>query len=363
MPAPSTSKPSRKPLRRTPFGERLQLARKMAGLSYQGLADKLQGLVTKQALHKYEQGTMMPDSEKLIAFANALNVTVDFFFREEGVRLDKVDFRKRKALTATQEVAIKTTVHDRMGRYIELEGIVKDVQRFKDPLAGRACSTPDDAEKLAADVRKAWKLGRQPIISVYELLEEHAIKVVEWEGPEKFFGLHAKVDGHVVVVVNSIHDNVMRRFTAAHELGHALINPPKDMPEKEAESLCHRFAASLLIPKDEFIREIGAKRPKLWLEELVILKEYWGISVSALMRRALDLEVITPSLYKWLCIQYNRQHWRTKEPGAFAYRERAVRFKQMLLHALAHEAISLGQAAGLTNMKMGAFRRYILEPA
>jgi hypothetical protein len=59
-------------------------------------------------------------------------------------------------------------------------------------------------------VRVAWGLGRQPIISVYELLEEHAIKVIEWEGPEKFFGLHAKVDGHVVIVVNSIHDNVMR---------------------------------------------------------------------------------------------------------------------------------------------------------
>ena len=79
MPVPRTSSPSQKPLRRAQFGERLQLARKMAGLSYQGLADKLNGLVTKQSLHKYEQGSMHPDSEKLIAFANALNVTVDFF--------------------------------------------------------------------------------------------------------------------------------------------------------------------------------------------------------------------------------------------------------------------------------------------
>lgn len=345
----------------TSFGSRLQLARKMAGLSYQGLADKLNGLVTKQALHKYEQGSMHPDSEKLVAFANALNVTVDFFYREDAVQLEEVEFRKRKALTATHEVAIKTTVRDRMTRYIELERIVNDEQRFKDPLAGRACTSPAEAEAHAALVRKAWGLGRQPVISVYELLEEHAIKVIEWEGPEKFFGLHAKVDGHVVIVVNSIHDNVMKRFTAAHELGHALLRPPADMPEKDKEALCHRFAAALLIPPDEFIREIGEKRPKLWLEELVILKEYWGISLAALMRRALDLNVITPSLYKWLCIQYNRRHMREKEPGEFAYKERTVRFKQMLLHALAQEAISLGQAASLMNMKMGVFRRYILE--
>lgn len=345
----------------TPFGTRLQLARKMAGLSYQGLADKLNGLVTKQALHKYEQGSMHPDSEKLVAFANALNVTVDFFYREDAVQLEEVEFRKRKALTATHEVAIKTTVRDRMSRYIELERIVNDEQRFTDPLAGRACASPEDAEALAALVRKEWGLGRQPIISVFELLEEHGIKVIEWEGPEKFFGLHAQVDGHVVVVVNSIHDNVMKRFTAAHELGHAMLRLPADMPEKEQENLCHRFAAALLIPRDEFIREIGAERKKLWLEELVILKEYWGISLAALMRRALDLEVITPSLYKWLCIQYNRQRMREKEPGRFMYTERTVHFKQLLLHALAQEALSLGQAASLMNMKMGVFRRYILE--
>lgn len=347
----------------THFGSRLQLARKMAGLSYQGLADKLQGLVTKQALHKYEQGSMHPDSEKLIAFANALNVPVDFFYREDAVQLEEVEFRKRKALTATHEVAVKSTVRDRMARYIELERMVNDEQRFKDPLAGRSCSGPEAAEEHAALVRKAWGLGRQPIISVYELLEEHAIKVIEWEGPEKFFGLHAKVDGHVVIVVNSIHDNVMKRFTAAHELGHALLRPPADMPEKDKEGLCHRFAAALLIPPDEFTREIGEKRPKLWLEELVILKEYWGISLAALMRRAADLDVITPNLYKWLCIQYNRRHMRDKEPGEFAYKERTARFKQMLLHALAQEAITLGQAASLMNMKMGVFRRYILEPA
>ncbi|HRH38841.1 MAG TPA: helix-turn-helix transcriptional regulator, partial [Flavobacteriales bacterium] len=70
------------------FGERLQLARKMSGLSYQGLADKLNGLVTKQALHKYEQGSMMPDSEKLIALANALDVTVNFFYRSQPVKLE-----------------------------------------------------------------------------------------------------------------------------------------------------------------------------------------------------------------------------------------------------------------------------------
>jgi transcriptional regulator with XRE-family HTH domain len=56
------------------FASRLVSARKMAGLSLQLLADRLENAVTKQALNKYEQGKMKPDSKGLIALANALNV-------------------------------------------------------------------------------------------------------------------------------------------------------------------------------------------------------------------------------------------------------------------------------------------------
>ncbi len=49
----------------TSFGVRLRAARKMAGLSMEDLAGKLGGLVTKQAISKYEQGQMMPSPEVL----------------------------------------------------------------------------------------------------------------------------------------------------------------------------------------------------------------------------------------------------------------------------------------------------------
>ena len=47
----------------TEFGIRLKAARKMAGLSMEDLARKLGGLVTKQAIGKYEQGRMLPSPE------------------------------------------------------------------------------------------------------------------------------------------------------------------------------------------------------------------------------------------------------------------------------------------------------------
>jgi len=58
----------------TPFGARLRAARKMAGLSMEDLAGKLGGLVTKQAISKYEQGQMMPSPEVLDKLVEVLKI-------------------------------------------------------------------------------------------------------------------------------------------------------------------------------------------------------------------------------------------------------------------------------------------------
>ncbi len=64
----------RRKLPETPFGARLRAARKMAGLSMEDLAVKLGGLVTKQAISKYEQGRMMPSPEVLEKLVAALKI-------------------------------------------------------------------------------------------------------------------------------------------------------------------------------------------------------------------------------------------------------------------------------------------------
>ena len=58
----------------TPFGARLRAARKMAGMSMEDLASKLGGLVTKQAISKYEQGQMMPSPEVLAKLVDVLKI-------------------------------------------------------------------------------------------------------------------------------------------------------------------------------------------------------------------------------------------------------------------------------------------------
>ena len=57
------------------FGDRLKLARKKAGYSLRGLSDALDGLVTAQALGKYERGEMMPSSDVLLTFKSSITVS------------------------------------------------------------------------------------------------------------------------------------------------------------------------------------------------------------------------------------------------------------------------------------------------
>ena len=87
----------------------------MAGLSLQNLADRLGNVVSKQALNKYEQGKMKPDSELVISISNELNVPVNYFYTEPAIAIQflNVDFRKYSSkLSPTQEISVEEKAKD-----------------------------------------------------------------------------------------------------------------------------------------------------------------------------------------------------------------------------------------------------------
>ena len=63
-------------------GARIRERRIMMGLTQQQMAERIE--VTYQQVHKYEKGTNRVSAGRLYAFAQALNVEINFFF--EGVR-------------------------------------------------------------------------------------------------------------------------------------------------------------------------------------------------------------------------------------------------------------------------------------
>jgi len=61
----------------TGFAINLRRARTRAGLSLRELSDRMNGIVTHQAIKRYEDGEMYPSSRALVAIGNALDVSLD----------------------------------------------------------------------------------------------------------------------------------------------------------------------------------------------------------------------------------------------------------------------------------------------
>ena len=113
------------------FANRLKQARIMQGFSMEQLCNKMNNIITRQSISKYEIGKMMPDSTTLISLSNALGVSVDYFFRPLTITIENVEFRKKSHLSAKQIDSIKEIVKDKLERYFEIESIFDIKTKFQ----------------------------------------------------------------------------------------------------------------------------------------------------------------------------------------------------------------------------------------
>ena len=349
------------------FAERLKSARMLNGLSLQDLAGKLEKKISRQALHKYEKGEVMPDSSMLAMLAAALNVSSDFFFRDSNIELGKVEFRKLSRLPVKEENRIIAEVKDKLSRYLELEEHLGIQTGFSNPLKDIPSVTGwEDIESAAALLRIKWNLGLDPIYNLIELLEDNHIKIIEINAGDSFDGMQAWVNGHIpVIAVNK--DKVKSadrvRFTIMHELCHLLIKSIEDLPEREKEKYCHQFAGAMLMPKEMILQELGTKRNKIMIQELGLLKQQYGISIQAIIMRAKDLAIISDAYCRQFFFFLNQMGWKQTEPPEYDFKgiEESSRFRQLLFRALGEEIISISKAAALTNLPVARFRDEYLK--
>lgn len=331
----------------------------MNGLSMQELAEQMNHVVSKQAIGKYEQGDMKPSSEVLIALSKALNVRPDYFLRKEKIKLENVKFRKLKSLPAKETHLIKAHTIDFLERYFELEELLGIDSSFKNPLGKRVIQDMDDIERAAEKLREKWKIGSNTIPNVIELLEDHEIKVFEIDVEDGFDGLSTFANGIPVIVLNKNMKKFRKRFTALHELAHLVLKIPEELPKRDVEKFCHAFAGAVLIPKEAFIEEFGKHRSHIFLKELMIMKENFGISMQAIMARARNLNLISQITYQEFFKEFSKLGYRKEEPGDYKGEEHSSRFYQLLLRAVAEEVVSMSKAAALNNEKLAEFRNHL----
>lgn len=343
------------------FGKRLKLARKMAGYSLQELADALDNKVTKQSLNKYELGLMKPSGDVLVTISSTLKVKPDYFMKKNQVEFGQILFRKKAGLSKRNEDSIIEKVRDYIDRYLEIENIVGVNTDFKNPLQNTAIYTKADVEHAAIKLRKEWDLGTDPIPNIIEMLELRGIKVLLIDDIEEIDGLALfTASGIPVVVVNIRNKPIERiRFTIVHELAHLLLNFEKDVADlpKKVEVYCHFFSSCFLIPSEMLIKLIGsAKRNYIQINELISIKEYYGISLRAIVHRLKELETIVPSYYERWMVWLSKTYGAKNEPGGYKGEEKSRNFDQLVNMALAEELISLSKAAAIWNISINQLR-------
>ena len=348
------------------FSERLKLARKRSGLSLRALSSAMGGIVSAQAIGKYERGFMMPGSNVAIALAEALDVSLSYLLSPSKVSLESVEFRKLTSTKARERAAVEGEVLDNVDRYLQVEELLGISNSFREEPDGAPYSIEvvEDAERAAMSVRIAWNLGGSPIPDMTELLEERGIKVFKLDLPESVDGLSCRVrrvgGGDVPVVVCSTTESLERqRFTIAHELGHMVLDIPSSVQEEKA---CHRFAGAFLAPKDELIREVGRRRLNFGFGELIEIKHMFGISAAALVMRMRDLGIITEATLRDIFGGIGSS-WRRNEPCPIGRTESPRRFRRLCLRALAENEISESKAAELLRLRVSEIDRIMAGSA
>ena len=61
---------------------------------------------------------------------------------------------------------------------------------------------------------------------------------------------------------------------------------------------------------------MGDRRSFISIEELLLLKQRFGMSMQALLYRLRNLGIITESYYKQWCMDISRLGWRRDEPAS-----------------------------------------------
>jgi len=338
------------------FANRLINARRIRCFSQRELSNATQGQVSPTAIEKYEKGLMMPSNTVLIQLSRALNMKLDYFFRPFTVDIDtsKFEFRKSSSMGVKKIESIKYMVCAEIEKYLEIEAILANTTSFTLDYRNVVVEGENEAKFLANRFRTDMNIGTDAIVSAVDLLESCGVKIIEIDLDEKFSGTCNTAGTIPVIVINKNMSSERKRITIFHELGHLLMYCADGV---DKENLCTIFANEVLIPSDKFIGILGESRHDISLIELQAIQREYGLSIDALMAKAVQLSIITQRRYSSYYKKKNAVPSFKEAVDATHYpMEHTNRFERLVYRALASEVISFSKAAGLLDVSVNEVR-------
>jgi len=298
-------------------GERLTLARQLAGLRKSDLAAAIEKSPT--AVAAWESGNKRPAAATVAQLALSLSVAPGFFAvrPDNGTASSAPHFRSLRS--TSQRARDQARAYGRLaldvasGLEVHVEFPIPAVPSF--PVD--ADDSGDEPEQAARLLREKWGVTPGPTGHLVRLLENHGVLVI-FSPPQT-----ATVDAYSfdsrlrpIVVLNPIkHDYYRQRFDVAHELGHLVMHADAEPGARVVEEQAHRFAAELLMPADQIRDHLPRTMGGHAWRNLGKLKEKWGVSMQALLYRARRLGVLGDVSYRNAMATITTRGWRRDEPG------------------------------------------------
>lgn len=318
--------------------------------------------VSQGYVSRAEAGRLLVTDERLELYAAALGYPPELLCLDpqvNGIGVGLVHHRKKASLSAS--ALRRVHAHLALAR-LQLDSLssataLPEVQRrfLRVPL--NDLITSKDA---ARRIRREWSMPPGPVPDMVGALENAGALVVITDLDSDLLDAVSQwdEDGQPLLLVNTRAPGDRRRFSIAHELGHLVMHHEPgagSTQEKQADA----FAAEFLMPASD-IRE--AFSASVDLARLADLKRVWGVSMSALLRRAQTLNAISEWQYRTLVIEMSALGYRTAEPVE-VLPEQPQRIPALVQSLLHDRQMSLEDAAACAHLLPEDFQRLYVNGA
>ena len=331
------------------LGQRIKQFRLAKNYSLDELVAVMGGIVSKVALSKYERNLMKPSTKVLTSIAKALDIKAINLAVSPGIQVEFIAYRKGSGLSQKEQLNVESLVSSKLEDRVKIQDLLYSSVKPNLPVKHYKINSIDDVESASVDLRKKWDLGLDPISNISQLLENNFVHVLSIKHEKSFDGISALVHTNnrqlkaaAVVSKNNI-PGERQRLNLSHELGHIVLDIS---PELDEEKTAFRFGGAFLAPSETISKVVGSRREHFQLQELLILKKIFGISIQALLFRLRDLNVISSASFSnWYKI-INKNNWKKNEPNTMK-EEKSQWFEKSVLHAFSEGLISTEEASRL----------------
>jgi Zn-dependent peptidase ImmA (M78 family)/transcriptional regulator with XRE-family HTH domain len=299
------------PLREERFdGTKLQFARERINLSGKQLAAAV--AASPSFISACEKGRKRPSGQLQLLLAHELQVTPGFFYGEpfENWHVADCHYRHRQAATKSE----KRRMRSQLFFYSRILNAVAQIVRL--PTINLPSVSPGgqcDPEEIANDTRRLWNIGMaNPIGHFCRLVERAGLVILFHSNDIKSIDAASHLGRIPLILVTKTNRGTSRiRSDIGHELGELIFHCRQATAAHEKQ--VNQFVGAFTMPREGFEPHFRSK--SLGLSHLWELKRTWGVSLSAILQRALELGLLAEVSF----VQWKRRiasrGWSRSEPN------------------------------------------------